>query len=350
MARRAFKLVGALWVMGMLVIASSAWAQFDLKPEYFIAKNFKLKSGAILEEMKVEYATLGTPTKDSSGNITNAVFFCHGYSGNYSQIKLMKDVVGPGLPFDTNKYFIVCPSALGSPGSSSPSVSGLGPKFPKYGVADMISAQYLLATEHFKIKHLLGVAGASMGGMQTLQWITQYPDFMDWAIPIAMGHEFKGRNVGIFGVMSHAIRSDPAYMDGNYKSQPQKGMEQAFMGVYLWYFTPTFFKVNYKTNEELLKGLKDVGLGSSTMDANDILWRNDAMTDYNLTDELPKVKAKTLVIGVNTDELFPPEAEFQVTAKLIPGAKLFAYDSVAGHLGCAVDIKKAGESIASFLK
>lgn len=134
-----------------------------------------------------------------------------------------------------------------------------------------------------------------------------------------------------------------------YKEQPRKGMDLGFMGVYLWYFTPAFFKAQYKTNEDLLKGLKDAGLGSAKMDANDILWRNDAMLAYRVKDDLPKVKARTLVIGVNTDELFPPEDEFIPIANAIPGAKLFAYDSILGHMGCAVELSKAGEAISKFL-
>ena len=86
------------------------------------------------------------------------------------------------------------------------------------------------------------------------------------------------------------------------------------------------------------------------MDANDIIWRNSAVVNYSVKDDLSKIKARTLIIGVNTDELFPPDAEFEQTAKLISGAKLFSYDSVAGHLGCAFEIKKASQAIADFLK
>jgi homoserine O-acetyltransferase/O-succinyltransferase len=345
------KLQWGLWVSALVFIGFTAvaWAQVDLKPEYFVIQNFQFKSGEILKEMKVEFATFGTPLKDEAGNIKNAIVFCHGWSGNYSQINLTKNVFGPGKPVDSDKYFFICPTALGSPGSSCPSVSGLGPKFPRYTVADMISAQYRLVTEHFKIKRLAGVMGASMGGSQTLQWITQYPDFMDWAIPVATTAEFKGRNVGIFGFLSHAIKTDPAYQDGTYKEQPRKGMDLGFMGVYLWYFTPAFFKAQYKTNDDLLKGLKDAGLGSAKMDANDIIWRNDAMMVHSVKNDIPKVKARTLVIGVNTDELFPPEDEFIPIAKAIPGAKLFAYDSIFGHMGCAVELSKAGEAISKFL-
>jgi homoserine O-acetyltransferase len=343
-------LIGLALFLTFCSLASLHAQGLDVKPEYFIVKNFKLVSGEILSEMKVEYATLGKPQKDALGNIANAVVSCHGWSGNYAQIKFMTDVVGPGKPFDTDKYFIICPTALGSPGSSSPSVSGLGPKFPKYTVSDMVSAQYTLITEHLKIKHLAGVFGASMGGVQTLQWITQYPDFMDWAIPVATSAATKGRIAGIFGVMSYIIQSDSGYQGGTYKEQPRKGMDTAFMGVYLWYFTPAYFKAKFKTNDELLKGLKDAGLGSAQMDANDIIWRNDALIKYDVSNELSKVKVRTLVVGVNSDELFPPEDEFIPIAKQIPGAKLFAYDSMLGHMGCAFEIKKASQAIAEFLK
>ena len=333
-------------IAGLSTVSS---AELKLTPEYFVVKNFTLKSGAVLGEMKVEYGTLGTPRKDAAGKITNGLMFCHGGSGNYAQIKLLKDVVGPGKPFDTDKYFIICPTALGFPDSSCPSNSG-GPDFPKYTVSDMVAAQYLLVTQHLGIKHLAGVAGPSMGGMQTLQWITQYPDFMDWAIPIATAASFKGRNVGIWGLMNHVITSDPAYMGGRYIDQPKKGLELGFMGTYLWYFAPKYFEVKYKTNEELLKSLKDIGLGSAKADANNIIWRNDAMIAYDVKDQLSKVRARTLVIGVNSDEIFPPQTGFIPISKSIPGAKLFAYDSMLGHLGCAVEIKKAGQAIADFLR
>jgi homoserine O-acetyltransferase len=337
-----------LWV-GYL---AQAWAQeFDVKPQYYIVKDFKLKSGAILKEMKIEFATLGTPQKDSSGNIINALVWCHGWSGSYIQgTTLYKKVFGPGRPFDPAKYLIIFPSALGSPGSSSPSVSGLGPKFPKYTISDMISAQYLLVTEHLGIKHLSGVAGGSMGGQQTLQWITQYPDFMDWAVPIATGPSTTGRNVGIWGLMSETIKSDPAYMDGNYKEQPRNGLRRAFMGTYLWYFSPAYYQTQFRTAEAVMKGLENAGMGSEQMDANDIIWRNYAMLSYDVSADLAKVKARTLVVGVNTDELFPPAEEFIPIVMGIPGAKLFAFDSILGHLANAQEIDKANPAIMEFLK
>lgn len=330
-------------------IASSFAQELTLTPEYYHVRDFKLKSGAVIEDLKIEYATLGAPKKDSQGDITNAVVFCHGFSGNYTQIKLLKGMVGPGKPFDPDKYFFILPTAIGSPGSSSPSVSGLGPKFPKYTVADMISAQYLLVTRHLNIKHLAGVVGPSMGGFQTLQWITMYPDFMDWAIPIATASKTIGRLLGRSAVLVDIIKLDPAYKDGYYKEQPKNGMEVYFMGAYLWYFAHDFYATKWKTREELLKGLKNVGLGSAKADANDTVWREEALMNFDVAAQLPEVKARTLVIGVNDDALFPPSS-IKPIAEGIPGAQMFNYDSILGHLGCALELTKASKAITEFLK
>lgn len=345
-----------IWLGIVMVVLCVGWVaqvlaqEFDVKPQYYVAMDFKLKSGDILKEIKIEYGTLGTPQKDGSGNITNAMVWCHGWSGSYIQgTTLYKRVFGTGRPFDPAKYFIIFPSALGSPGSSSPSVSGLGPNFPKYTISDMVSAQYLLVTDHLGIKHLSGVAGGSMGGAQTLQWITQYPDFMDWAVAIATGPSTTGRNVGIWGLMSETIKADPAYMNGNYKEQPRNGLRRAFMGTYLWYFSPAYYQTQFRTAEAVMKGLENAGMGSEKMDANDIIWRNHAMINYNVTADLPKVKAKTLVVGVNTDELFPAAEEFIPIVMGIPGAKLFAFDSILGHLANAHEIDKANPAIIEFL-
>jgi homoserine O-acetyltransferase len=216
-------------------------------------------------------------------------------------------------------------------------------------MSDIVAAQYLLITEHFRIKHLLGVAGGSMGGHQTLQWITQYPHMMDWAIPIATGPSTTGRNVGIWSLMSEAIKADPAYMDGNYKEKPRNGLRRAFQGTYLWYFAPAYYQVQFRTPEAVMKGLESAGLGSEKMDANDIIWRNYAMVSYDVRADLPRVKAKTLVVGVNTDELFPPAEEFIPVVMGIPGAKLIAFDSIFGHVGNAQEIDKANPVILEFL-
>lgn len=326
-------------------------APIAVTPQTVELKDFTFASGEKLDKVVVQFATLGTPKKDAAGNITNAVVNPHGWSGDYSQTsKLAKDMLGPGRLLDPEKYFIIFPTAIGSPGSSSPSSSGLGTKFPKYTVADMVTSQYRLVTEHLGIKKLAGVAGASMGGYQTLQWMTQYPDMMTWVIPIATHYRQSGRNIGIFGVMSHTIRSDASYMNGAYKEQPREAMRRAFMGTYLWYFGEAHYDAQFKTEEAALKGLVNAGLGSDTMDANDIVRRNDAMLAFNVQADLAKTKAKVMVVGVEEDELFPPKEATQALAAAIPGAKVFVYSSPLGHVGCAVHIGKANQAMVDFVR
>jgi homoserine O-acetyltransferase len=150
--------------------------------------------------------------------------------------------------------------------------------------------------------------------------------------------------------MSEAIKSDPAYNDGNYTEQPKAGMRRAFMGTYMYYFTHAYFQEKYDTPEAMMKGLENAGLGSEKMDANDVIWRNDAMIAFDVLDGLPKVKAKTMVVGVNTDELFPPDEEFLRVAYALPDATLFRYDSILGHLGCALHIQRANDAMTAFIK
>jgi homoserine O-acetyltransferase len=344
----------SLLVISLIVVfglTSTALAKgIKLTPQYFVVKNFKLASGAVLKTMKIEYATLGTPKKDKSGNIINAVVNCHGYGGNYGQIRLMKGMVGPGLAFDTNRFFFICITALGSPGSSSPSSSGLGPKFPKYTIADMVAAQYLLVTRHFRIKRLAGVFGVSMGGMQTLEWITRYPGFMAWAIPIATSGVFDGHKAIVVVASIEAVKLDPAYKNGHYKQSPKRGMGLRSIQSLGWYFTPAYFKRKYKTTAAMVAALRAImARAPGKTDANDVIWRSGALLTHDVMAKLPKVKARVLVIGVNTDHLFPP-LDFMATAKAIPGAKVFSYNSILGHLGCLFHLVKADKAVRAFLK
>ncbi len=343
-----FRSVAAVLSAGFIATASAQ--DIKLEPSTFEIPDFGLASGQTLPRMVVEYATLGTPERDAEGRIVNAVVNPHGWSGNYAQtIGLAKGLLAPGMPLDPARWYVIFPTALGSPGSSAPSTSGLGPDFPKYTLADMITAQYRLVTEHLGIEKLAGVVGISMGGYQTLQWITQYPDMMSWAIPIAASVKADGRNLGIFGVMSDTIRQDPAYQDGRYTEQPKASMRRAFMGTYLWYFGDAFYDARYKTEADALKGLADAGLGSDKMDANDIVWRNDAMATYDVRPGLAGVKAKVLAVGAAEDELFPAELAIKPIADGIAGARHVIFSSPLGHVGTAVHIDRAADEIKAFM-
>ncbi len=340
----------ALVALVAALSAPAAAQDVALEPLTFEAQDFALESGATLETLVVQYATLGEADRDAEGRIINAVIVPHGWSGDYAQtVTLAKDLVGAGKPIDTDRFHVIFPTALGSPGSSAPSTSGPGPDFPDYTIGDMVATQRALL-DHLGVAHLRGVVGISMGGFQTLAWVTKYPDMMDWAIPIAASPSMKGRNLGVFGLMSHQITSDPAYMDGRYEEQPREAMRRGFMSTYLFYFGPGFYDANFTDVDAAVKGLQNAGLGSEKMDANDIVWRNKAMFAYDVSDALPEARVPMLVIGTLEDELFPPEEELKPIAYAAPAAKVFTFSSPLGHVGSAVHIGRADAAIRAFLE
>lgn len=318
-----------------------------LKPEYCTINNFKFKSGYVLPELKLEYAAFGNKKTDDNGNITNGIVYLHGWSGDYSSVKRIADIVGPGNVIDTDKYFIICPTALGSPGSSSPSTSSLGPDFPKYTIDDMVNALYSLLTQALNIKHLKCIIGTSMGGFQALQWAVMYPDFMDFIMPITTSSNVRGQNYAIFNLMNIYVKNDPEYKNGAYEKNPKIGPQNALMLLYLFGFSPEYYKTN--SNEEVVESLHEMGLEGASTDANDIVWRNEASVSYDVSGDLYKIKAETLIIGVNQDQYFPPDIDVIPLSKSIKGSELFLYDSILGHLG-SNEIKKAEEVIRDFLK
>lgn len=338
----------------LLIMATCSLAQahpYTLTPAYATLDDFRLVSGTTLQQVVVEYATLGEPRRDASGAIVNAVLNPHGWSGNYAQtLASAGALVGPGRPLDPARYYIIFPTSLGSPGSSSPSVSGLGAAFPSYTIADMVNAQYRLVTQRLGIKRLAGVIGASMGGYQTLQWITAYPEMMDWAVPITTAPQARGRMLGIFGMMSFTIASDPGYANGTYSTQPRDAMRRAMMATYPWYVAGAYLDAKFKSEAEIMAELRNVGLSMDNWDANDLIWRNQAMASFDVSADLSRVTAKVLLVGVAEDELFPPEQMIVPTAAKIAGAKCFVYASPMGHVGGLVDIGKAADVILQHIR
>ena len=122
----------------------------------FIARGFQFQSGETLSELKLAYTTLGTPQRDSSGNVTNAVLLLHGTTGtgaNWLVPSLAEALFREGQPLDAGKYYLILADSIGLGRSAKPS-DGLKAKFPHYGYRDMVEAQYRLVTEGLGVKHL----------------------------------------------------------------------------------------------------------------------------------------------------------------------------------------------------
>jgi homoserine O-acetyltransferase len=258
-------------------------------------------------------------------------------------------VIGPGKAVDTNRFFIISPTALGSSGSASPSTTGKGPKFPSYTVKDMVKFHMKLM-EALGIKHLRGVIGTSMGGFQALQWSVDYPDFMDFLIPIATGLKSGRQMNGAYGLMSRIIQEDPAYKDGNYTENPLKALERGSTVGFLWSMTPEYFEQEFETDEEFREALNERNQEVAALDANDLLWRNQALLDFNMKNRASKILARTLIIAIANDQIFPPNISTVPLVEAIEGAQIFIYPSIYGHYGCVRDLELAEKAIANFLE
>ena len=177
--------------------------------------DFKLVSGEVIRECRIGYRTFGALNDDKS----NAILLPTWFGGRSEQLA---PNIGPGKLTDSTKYFVIAVDAIGNGVSSSPSNSKLQPrmKFPKFTIRDMVNSEYRLLTEFLHISHLKAVMGASMGGMQTFQWIVSYPDFMDKAIPIVGSPRLAAYDLMLWHGENDAIMHDAAWKGGEYTENP----------------------------------------------------------------------------------------------------------------------------------
>ena len=206
-----------------LLAQQSAPAPLVPKEGDFVVHKFRFHSGEDLPELKLHYATLGTPARDARGVVTNAVLILHGTSGSgrqFLQPQFAGVLFGPGQLLDTSRYFIVLPDSIGHGHSSKPS-DGLHARFPRYDYDDMVRAQHLLLTRGLGVNHLRLVTGTSMGCMHSWVWGETYPDFMDALFPLAcLPVRIAGRNRIMRKMILDSIRTDPGWKNGEYTSQP----------------------------------------------------------------------------------------------------------------------------------
>ena len=276
----------------------------------FTIRDFKFQSGETLPELRLHYRTLGASQKDAQGKTTNAVFIMHGTTGSGAQFirpEFAGELFGKDQPLDAAKYFIVLPDGIGHGKSSKPS-DGMHAKFPHYGYLDMVEADYRLLTEGLGVNHARLVMGTSMGGMHTWLWGELHPDFMDALMPLAsLPTQISGRNRGWRRIIIDAIRNDPVWNSGEYKTQPPSLHTAAQI---LWFMSsnpvlrqkeaPTLVK----TDEALDKFVEQIVKAD---DANDVLCAVEASRDYDPRPNLEKIRAPLLAINSADDLINPPE-------------------------------------------
>jgi homoserine O-acetyltransferase len=309
-------------LLSSLAATSAFAAEYPAPTEGdYTIRDFKFTSGEALPELRLHYRSLGKPEKDAQGKTTNAVLIMHGTTGSGAQFmdrrpflptdlprpEFANELFGKGQPLDATKFFIILPDGIGHGKSSKPS-DGLHAKFPRYGYRDMVEAQYRLLTEGLGVNHARLVMGTSMGGMHTWLWGELHPEFMDALMPLAsLPTQISGRNRAWRRIIIDAIRNDPAWKDGEYKTQPPSLRTAAEM---LWFMSsnpvlrqkeaPTLAKT-----DEVLD--KFVGDYLKTSDANDVLYAVEASHDYDPGPNFEKIRAPLLAINSADDLINPPE-------------------------------------------
>lgn len=322
----------------------------DFTPKYYQLDSFKFLSGKKLSNLPVEYIAFGTPIADNEGCINNSIIFCHGWGGDYGSLRRILDVVGPGKPIDTKKFFIIAITTLGSPNSASPSTMKLGAEFPKYSIEDMVSFQMEFLKSKFNIKCVKGIIGNSMGGFESLTWGAKYPDYMDFIISLVSSYKVAGHNYALFKFMNNIIESDPNYNNGHYTDQPTNSLKLANESMYPFGLSREYYRYDM-SNDEIDIAMEEMGEETieENWDANDIVYRNNASTAHDLENIVSNIKAKTLIVAINQDQYFPPELDAIPMSKIIKGSKLVIYDSSMGHVGTH-EIIKIEKELGEFLK
>lgn len=323
-----------------------------VKPEYYTLDKFKFNNGKVLENVKVEYMTLGTPKYDEEGIVTNAVLYCHGSSGNFGSVKRIYEITGEEKPLDTNKFFIISLSALGSPNSASPSSTNLGNKFPEYDLVDMVNFQKKFLEDKFKINHLNGLIGNSMGGFEVLTWACIYPDTIDFIISLVSSYKVAGHNYALSIIMNNILMSDPDYGGGNYNKPISESLKRSLKLVSDAMYSYGLSREEYRnnmSNEDIKLAMSEFAEESLEDDINDLIYRNNSSLDYDLSEELANISAKVLIIAINQDQYFPPNLDAIPMSNLIKNSKLVIYDSLLGHVGSS-ELNKIEKDIEDFLR
>ena len=297
------------WDQGINPAAVQANAWFD---------NYKFGNGDMLTRLKIHYATLGAPHRNSRGEIDNAVLVLH-WTGADSRALLSptfaKALFDPGRPLDAAKYYLIFPDSVGHGQSSKPS-DGLKAKFPNYDYGDIVDLQHKLVTETLGIKHLHAILGLSMGGMNAWQWAEAYPDMMDGVMPVvSLPISVSGRNLLWRRMVIDTIVSDPSWDNGEFKQTPP-GWIHGYRVLRMMIDSASALQGEVPDAAAADQFLKVTRSQAEHIDANDVLYSLKSSFSYNPEPGLSKIRAKVFALNFSDDEFNPDE--LHVLQRLVP--------------------------------
>ena len=290
-------------------------------------------------------------------------------------------MIGPGKPFDTNRYFIVCSNILGGcsgstgPGSINPATGKpYNMSFPVITIEDMVDAQRKLK-EHLGIQKWLSVAGGSMGGMQAIQWGIKYPDEMDSVIAIATTARISAQSIAFNWVGREAIMDDQDWNHGDYTEQPEHGLATARMLAHITYLSEESMRQKFgrrlQSSEDYSYAFKkDFSVESylehqgsrfvERFDANSYLYITRAIDyfdvagrhDGELKKAFERVRCPFMVVSFSSDWLFPPAQSRELVKALLDNDIDTTYcniESSYGHDAFLLEEATLGRMLSGFL-
>ena len=342
-----------------------------VKPQKAIFDSpLQLDCGKELKKIELVYETYGSLNERKD----NAVLICHALSGDHHAAGFNSpedkkpgwwDVcIGPGKPFDTNKFFIVCPNNIGGcKGSSGPNTVNpetgklYGPSFPIVTVEDWVNTQNLLG-DSLGIKKWACIIGGSLGGMQALQWTISFPEKVQNIISVAAASKLSAQNIAFNEVARQSIINDPDFRDGYYYEHgviPKIGLSIARMLGHITYLSDDSMRQKFGRDlkEGKLNFSYDVDFqvesylryqGKSFVDkfdANTYLLMTKVLDYYDpasrfggdLSKAFEKSISNYLIVSFTSDWRFSPERSQEIVEALVGAKKNVTYSEIEANNG-----------------
>ncbi|GAB3606981.1 homoserine O-acetyltransferase [Conyzicola nivalis] len=371
--------------------ATGAWREGDpVGDRRFVNVGaLQLERGGQLPSVRIAYESWGTLNADRS----NAVLVLHALTGDSHVVGLpgpghptagwWSGNIGPGKAIDTDEWFVVAPNMLGGcQGSTGPASHSLlgrewAADFPFITIRDQVAAQVAFSAA-IGVERWAVVIGGSMGGMQALEWAVGYPELLDRVAVLAAPPTSQADQIALNFVQIEAVRMDPTFADGDYYDAadgegPHRGLALARRMALLNYRSP--HELNDRFERSWQSGLSPLGGGgryavesyldfhgnkfSRRFDANSYITLVEAMNSHDIgrdrggiTAALQRITAKTLVLGIDSDRLFPVDGQLLI-AKHVPGnidgTRATVISSDFGHDGFLIEDAAVGAHLARLL-
>jgi homoserine O-acetyltransferase len=371
--------------------ATGAWREGDPAGDrrFANAGPLRLERGGFLPTVRVAYESWGTLNADAS----NAVLVLHALTGDshvvggpgpgHPTAGWWSGNVGPGKAIDTDEWFVVAPNMLGGcqgttgPASHSPLGREWAGDFPFVTIRDQVAAQVAFSAA-IGIERWAAVVGGSMGGMQALEWAVGYPELLDRVAILAAPPTSRADQIALNSVQIEAVRMDPSFADGDYYEAadgdgPHRGLALARRMALLNYRSPG--ELNDRFERSWQSPLSPLGGGgryavesyldfhgnkfSRRFDANSYITLVEAMNSHDIgrdrggvTAALQRVSAKALVLGIDSDRLFPLEGQLLIAEHVpgnIDGTRATVISSDFGHDGFLIEDAAVGAHLARLL-